>query len=229
MSQILLRPRDPVVERHQAGAPGAAGGKEHAGRDAGHEDDRRGAGARSRSMGSCQGIVGSPQYRSVDGVRPGVSARPPRPIAGRTACGLDCPFASDAGPAVGASAVLREDPLRTFTPKPADINRAWHVIDAEGQVLGKVATEVATLLARQAQADLGPPRRHRRPRHRRQRRQARHQRPQARRQAVPPSLRATPVVSPSESLEHLLGRDPERVVRLADPRDAAEEPPRPGR
>jgi len=36
--------------------------------------------------------------------------------------------------------------LRTFTPKPADINRAWHVIDAEGQVLGKVATEVATLL-----------------------------------------------------------------------------------
>ena len=36
--------------------------------------------------------------------------------------------------------------MRTFTPKPADINRAWHVIDAEGQVLGKVATEVATLL-----------------------------------------------------------------------------------
>jgi len=36
--------------------------------------------------------------------------------------------------------------LRTFTPKPADINRAWHVIDAEGQVLGKVATEVANLL-----------------------------------------------------------------------------------
>jgi len=36
--------------------------------------------------------------------------------------------------------------LRTFTPKPADINRAWHVIDAEGQVLGKVATEAANLL-----------------------------------------------------------------------------------
>ena len=27
--------------------------------------------------------------------------------------------------------------MRTFTPKPADINRAWHVIDAEGQVLGR--------------------------------------------------------------------------------------------
>ena len=36
--------------------------------------------------------------------------------------------------------------MRTFTPKPADINRAWHVIDAEGQVLGKVATEAANLL-----------------------------------------------------------------------------------
>ena len=36
--------------------------------------------------------------------------------------------------------------MRTFTPKPADINRAWHVIDAEGLVLGRVATEVATLL-----------------------------------------------------------------------------------
>ena len=36
--------------------------------------------------------------------------------------------------------------MRTFTPKPADINRAWHVIDAEGQVLGKIATEAANLL-----------------------------------------------------------------------------------
>jgi large subunit ribosomal protein L13 len=36
--------------------------------------------------------------------------------------------------------------VRTFTPKPADIERAWHVIDAEGKVLGRVATEAATLL-----------------------------------------------------------------------------------
>ena len=36
--------------------------------------------------------------------------------------------------------------MRTFTPKPADIHRAWHVIDAEGKVLGRVATEAATLL-----------------------------------------------------------------------------------
>ena len=36
--------------------------------------------------------------------------------------------------------------MRTFTPKPSDIERAWLVIDAEGQRLGRVATEVATLL-----------------------------------------------------------------------------------
>jgi large subunit ribosomal protein L13 len=36
--------------------------------------------------------------------------------------------------------------VRTFTPKPDDVQRAWHVIDAEGKVLGRVATEAAHLL-----------------------------------------------------------------------------------
>ena len=36
--------------------------------------------------------------------------------------------------------------MRTFSPKPSDIERAWHVIDADGAVLGRLATEVATLL-----------------------------------------------------------------------------------
>jgi len=36
--------------------------------------------------------------------------------------------------------------VSTYTPKPGDITRAWHVIDAEGIVLGRLATEVATLL-----------------------------------------------------------------------------------
>jgi len=34
----------------------------------------------------------------------------------------------------------------TYTPKPADITRAWHVVDADGLVLGRVATEVARVL-----------------------------------------------------------------------------------
>lgn len=36
--------------------------------------------------------------------------------------------------------------MRTFSPKPADIDRQWHVIDAEDVVLGRLAVEVATLL-----------------------------------------------------------------------------------
>ncbi len=36
--------------------------------------------------------------------------------------------------------------MRTFSPKPADIQREWHVIDADDVVLGRLAVEVATLL-----------------------------------------------------------------------------------
>ena len=36
--------------------------------------------------------------------------------------------------------------MPTFTPKPTDIQRAWHVVDADGLVLGRVATEVARIL-----------------------------------------------------------------------------------
>jgi large subunit ribosomal protein L13 len=104
--------------------------------------------------------------------------------------------------------------VRTFQPKPADIQRAWHVVDADGLVLGRLASEVATLLRGKhkpiwaphvdtgdhvivinaAKLDISPRklvdklyRRH---------------------SGYPGGLR-------SESLEHLLARDPERVVRLA--------------
>jgi large subunit ribosomal protein L13 len=36
--------------------------------------------------------------------------------------------------------------VRTFSPKPADIQRAWHVVDADGLVLGRMASEVARVL-----------------------------------------------------------------------------------
>ena len=36
--------------------------------------------------------------------------------------------------------------MRTYSPKPADAVRKWHVIDAEGIVLGRVATHAAVLL-----------------------------------------------------------------------------------
>jgi len=104
--------------------------------------------------------------------------------------------------------------VRTFQPKPSDIERAWHIVDADGLVLGRLASEVATLLrgkhkpiyaphmdtgdhvivVNASKLDLTPRklsgklyRRH---------------------SGYPGGLR-------SESLEHLLARDPERVVRLA--------------
>ena len=36
--------------------------------------------------------------------------------------------------------------MRTYSPKPADIQRDWHVIDATDVVLGRLAVQVATLL-----------------------------------------------------------------------------------
>jgi large subunit ribosomal protein L13 len=36
--------------------------------------------------------------------------------------------------------------VRTFTPKPGDIERRWHVIDANDVVLGRLASQAAVLL-----------------------------------------------------------------------------------
>ena len=36
--------------------------------------------------------------------------------------------------------------MRTFSPKPGDITREWHVIDATDVVLGRLATQAAGLL-----------------------------------------------------------------------------------
>jgi large subunit ribosomal protein L13 len=36
--------------------------------------------------------------------------------------------------------------VSTYTPKASEIQRAWYVVDAEGMVLGRLATEVARVL-----------------------------------------------------------------------------------
>ena len=36
--------------------------------------------------------------------------------------------------------------MRTYSPKPGDITRQWHVIDATDVVLGRLASQAATLL-----------------------------------------------------------------------------------
>ncbi len=36
--------------------------------------------------------------------------------------------------------------MRTYSPKPGDVQRQWHVIDATDVVLGRLAVQIATLL-----------------------------------------------------------------------------------
>ncbi|MFT4245190.1 MAG: 50S ribosomal protein L13 [Micrococcaceae bacterium] len=36
--------------------------------------------------------------------------------------------------------------MRTYTPKPGDVTRQWHIIDATDVVLGRLASQAATLL-----------------------------------------------------------------------------------
>jgi len=36
--------------------------------------------------------------------------------------------------------------MKTYTPKSSEITREWHIVDAEGMVVGRMATEVARLL-----------------------------------------------------------------------------------
>ncbi len=46
--------------------------------------------------------------------------------------------------------------MRTYTPKPGDITRDWHVIDATDVVLGRLATQAATLLRGKHKATYAP-------------------------------------------------------------------------
>ncbi len=36
--------------------------------------------------------------------------------------------------------------MKTYTPKKADINRKWYIVDAKGETLGRLATKVAVKL-----------------------------------------------------------------------------------
>src|SRR3954466_13118276 len=46
--------------------------------------------------------------------------------------------------------------VRTYSPKPADIQREWHVIDATDVVLGRLASQVAVLLRGKHKATFAP-------------------------------------------------------------------------
>jgi large subunit ribosomal protein L13 len=46
--------------------------------------------------------------------------------------------------------------MGTFTPSALQVDRQWHVIDAEGQVLGRIATDAARLLQGKHKAEWTP-------------------------------------------------------------------------
>ena len=46
--------------------------------------------------------------------------------------------------------------MRTYTPKPGEVDRQWHVIDATDVVLGRLASQVAVLLRGKHKATFAP-------------------------------------------------------------------------
>ncbi len=46
--------------------------------------------------------------------------------------------------------------MTTYSPKASDVERSWHVVDAEGLVLGRLATEVASILRGKHKATFTP-------------------------------------------------------------------------
>lgn len=36
--------------------------------------------------------------------------------------------------------------MKSYIAKPADVQRKWYIVDAEGKTLGRLATEIATVL-----------------------------------------------------------------------------------
>ena len=40
----------------------------------------------------------------------------------------------------------KEDNLKTYAPKPIEVERKWYVVDAQGKILGRLASQVATIL-----------------------------------------------------------------------------------
>ncbi len=46
--------------------------------------------------------------------------------------------------------------MKTFIPTPAQIDRRWHLVDADGKVLGRLASRVAVLLRGKHKPDFTP-------------------------------------------------------------------------
>jgi large subunit ribosomal protein L13 len=47
---------------------------------------------------------------------------------------------------VAACPVQARESMKTYTAKPREIEQAWRLVDADGQILGRLATEIADTL-----------------------------------------------------------------------------------
>ncbi|ACV68027.1 50S ribosomal protein L13 [Desulfohalobium retbaense] len=45
---------------------------------------------------------------------------------------------------------------KTYSPKPAEVERQWHVVDAEGEILGRLATVIARKLRGKDKPEFAP-------------------------------------------------------------------------
>ena len=120
-----------------------------------------GRAVRGRPPASCSGRSppSPPVWPSCSPSSAGGSPAVPAAVAGRARPGLAArtgrPVGSPVAPRPGRARRGRPghhrrarsgEPVRTYSPKASEIQRAWHVVDAEGLVLGRVATEVARIL-----------------------------------------------------------------------------------
>jgi large subunit ribosomal protein L13 len=46
--------------------------------------------------------------------------------------------------------------MKTYSLKPDDIDRKWYLVDAQGQILGRLATEIATILRGKKKPNYSP-------------------------------------------------------------------------
>ena len=113
-------------------------------------------------------------------------------------------------------AIHRVDPMKTFSQKNETVEKKWILIDAEGLVLGRLASIVAHAPARQAQADLHAAHGHGRQRHRHQCRQGPADRQQAQRQDL--------LLAHRLSRRHQAAQGARRSSRAASPSASSRRP-----
>ena len=102
---------------------------------------RAGAASPAPAHGLC--LVSVTTLTRPTGRPAGRLADRPGPYPGRSAHGTPRPAPPVAPPPPASE---EEPPLRTYSPKANEIERAWHLVDADGLVLGRLATEVARIL-----------------------------------------------------------------------------------